>query len=150
MTRRLLTCAACVASAALFRCGPTEMPRVANEQDIERLFTPEPMVTPPPPPLGLGGWDDPRQRAELYALLDAGQDVHNACIFAENAGDDAVPHLIRAVRQFGDKEPGLGEGFECTWAHCVEALQKITDARPGYTAKTWQRWYERRRAALNR
>ncbi len=130
-------------------CAPAEMPRVANEKDIERRFAPPTTATPLPPPPGLGGWDDPKGRAELYALLDAGQDVHNACIFAENAGDDAVPHLIRALRQFGDKEPGPRDGIVCTWAHCVEALQKITGAHPGYTARTWQRWYERRGPAVN-
>jgi hypothetical protein len=130
----------------LAACTPTsELPPVTNQGDIDRLFAPPPAPTPMPLP------DLPDPEAERERLLrvldratpDDDTGVHDACLSFGARGDwAAVPHLIRALRAFGDEEPGPNVGIICSWGHCVNALERITGAKVGHSYSAWQHWYE--------
>jgi hypothetical protein len=98
-----------------------------------------PTVTPPPaPPWLLTGHDAAATRDELHRALQEG-DPHDACLGLLSVGDmTSVPFLIDALKAFPDEEPQ--GGFICTWSHCVEALEHITGAKPGYSHSAWRRW----------
>jgi hypothetical protein len=90
-----------------------------------------------------------KQRAKLHRTLDQAKTesdgIHDACIMLQDVGDSSsVPHLIRALRFFGDAELPLpkGVGIICTHQHCVDALEHITGAKPGISCSSWKRWWE--------
>jgi hypothetical protein len=48
-----------------------------------------------------------------------------------------VPYLINALSWA--PPPG---GRACTWGHCVDALERITNHSPGDTYEQWKAWYD--------
>ncbi len=87
------------------------------------------------------------QRSAAHEALDRAKDadgVHDACGSLVTVGDaSSVPHLIRALRFFPDVEvSGPGYGVIDTQAHCVEALQRITGERVGYSFSVWKLWWD--------
>src|SRR5262245_22425002 len=72
------------------------------------------------------------KRQALHRVLDRAKDensgIHDACIRLQDVGDlSSVPHLIHALRFFGEAEFPLppGVGIVCTQGHCVAALERI-------------------------
>ena len=89
------------------------------------------------------------QRAELHRILDHAKDgsdgIHDACIQLAEVGDQSsIPHLIRALRFFGDAELPLPDrvGIICTQQHCVDALESLTGATVGISYQSWKHWWE--------
>ena len=144
--------ACCLGAIELSSCGQgfQDLPPIAQSAATAKLFSPQAGPTPVPVS-DSADIDAVRQR--IFYVLDHAEgstmsmSIHDACLRIGAPGDwEAVPHLIRALRAFPDVEPGPGVGIECTEAHCVEALQKITGARPGLSYSAWHRWYEGRQA----
>lgn len=89
------------------------------------------------------------RRRTLHEILDRATDendgIHDACGELLHVGDESsVPHLIRALRFFGDGELPLppGVGLVCTQSHCVDALEHITGAKVGISYSSWRAWWE--------
>jgi len=86
-------------------------------------------------------------RAELERVVATAKQpmsgaLHDACGALIYAGTDAsVPSLIRALRLFPDQEPGPNEGVMCTQKHCIDALERITHQKVGYSYSLWVRWW---------
>jgi hypothetical protein len=101
-----------------------------------------PPLLPPPPPLlssaEMSVEEAVEARREQHRAL-LGGDLHNACIGLIYVGDQtSIPLLIEALKEFPDEEPR--GSVICTWGHCVEALETITQAKPGYSYSAWHRW----------
>jgi hypothetical protein len=91
--------------------------------------------------------DRAKRLAATHRILDQASDpnsaqLHDVCAGLIGAGDSSsVPHLIRVLKLFPDHEPGKLEVILCTQGHCVEALERITKAKPGYSYSSWRRWW---------
>ncbi len=157
LRRRRLQAALVGAFGLLVECpGAADLPPVPSKDALDGWGAPNSAPTPPPlPPEIREMLQDPaafnaRQLAQLYRALDnptafdEGR-MHDACLSLVQGGGDknSVPHLIAALRSFGDVEPGPRDGIICTQEHCVRALERITGAKVGYSYSSWKRWYER-------
>ncbi|MCK5306734.1 MAG: PQQ-like beta-propeller repeat protein [Candidatus Omnitrophica bacterium] len=68
--------------------------------------------------------------------------LHDAFITLMRVGDEtSVPYLIGALK-WGPNS-NKGDSVVCTWAHCREALYKITNFDFGYKYKDWAEWWKK-------
>lgn len=120
------------------------------EEVLARLEMPSyrPPVPPPPPDPPPPGEPPTRDKLpEYHRILDAARDsgggVHDACIALIEVGDpSSTPHLIRVLSVFTEKD-GDKQSHVCTWGHCIQALERITGQRLGYSYDSWRGWWER-------
>jgi hypothetical protein len=140
LTRRRESFAVCVlaAIALLVGCRSVSESRVSRLIDEEQERA-ERILTLPPA----------EQRAELHRILDSAEtehvDIHDACIQLNEVGDaSSIPHLIRALRIFGDGELPLpqGVGIICTQSHCVDTLEHLTGVKVGISYASWATWWD--------
>jgi len=75
-----------------------------------------------------------REVAHLY--LRQGAQVHDACLTLNDVGDtSSVALLVAAFPRRPEKpEPGI----ICTWAHCAQALERITGKKCGFYREDWE------------
>jgi len=70
---------------------------------------------------------------------------HDAFLALEDVGNkDSIPYLIRALKwqnvQHG-KALANGEPIECTYGHCLCALEKLTGMNFEGDYKAWRNWW---------
>lgn len=67
---------------------------------------------------------------------------HDAFIILTDYGDESsVPILIDALSSPVLKEAIEKDFMSCTWAHCLEALKKLTGEDLGLNHHAWDEWW---------
>ncbi|MBN1917207.1 MAG: PQQ-binding-like beta-propeller repeat protein [Verrucomicrobia bacterium] len=88
------------------------------------------------------------QRQVLHIALLAPVDHHDDYIHLIYIGDESsVPFLIWSLRW---EERSPDGSMVCTKAHCLEALEQITNNDPGCEHEDWQRWWRANRRKSRR
>jgi hypothetical protein len=83
--------------------------------------------------------DDKSQRETAHQVLRLPGRHHDAFILLGRVGDNtSIPYLISALRWQRDiTDDGI---MECTKAHCLEALRRITGTNVGADYEDWAKW----------
>lgn len=104
------------------------------QSTVETKPTPEPTLTPL-------SEKDLKRRAEIHKLMLNGEYLHDGPGELAHIGDiSSVPALLVVLK----KNPPYSNGtMICTTAHALQALWKITGAKPGTTYEDWSAWWEK-------
>ena len=96
--------------------------------------------TPEPTPSPLTE-KDLKRRAEVQKLMLKGEFLHDGAIELQYIGDiNSVPALLVVLKK---NPPSPNGGMVCTTAHALQALWKITGAKPGNTYEDWSAWWKK-------
>jgi hypothetical protein len=76
------------------------------------------------------------RRAVAHYYLRRGGLVHDVCITLIDVGDPSSVELL--VAALPNRAELSGNGVECTWSHCAEALKRITGKQCGFSREDWE------------
>ena len=124
----------------------------SREQTVAKNFEENVPVSQTPVELtatteSTGGKVNPKElnrRSEVHELMLKGEYLHDGSIELLSIGDiSSVPALLATLKKHPPSPHG---GLSCTTAHAIEALEKITGAKPGLTHNAWSSWWDRYQA----
>lgn len=82
---------------------------------------------------------DLKRRAEVHEKMLKGEYLHDGAIELQHIGDiSSIPSLLVVLKK---RPPNKNGTMECTVAHALGALRKITNANPGITYESWNQWW---------
>ncbi|MFH1731729.1 MAG: hypothetical protein ABIF82_08770 [Planctomycetota bacterium] len=82
---------------------------------------------------------EPYQKAVREYVRKNGPDHSTYLFFLAYGAQADVPMLLYGLRSMGEMK---GRSMVCTRGHCVDALQSITGAKPGYNYSDWEKWWQ--------
>lgn len=125
-----------------FSCQPENVVNGEVAETVQTMETRSP--TPSPIPKQLTA-EEKEEKTLTEERMLKGEYHHDGSGVLARLGDlDSVPSLLAVLR----KNPPLpGGAMVCTRGHALNALYKITGAKPGIGTEDWEKWWDDRKKA---